>query len=332
MENEQSEKLSTVFDELIQNYGSLRSSLNEIYNESQNIRILSFNSSIEAARAGVAGKGFRVISNEIKNISEKSDSQNHLCQEIVDQIETKMRKLIGIRTAEMAFDTIDKVDRNLFERYCDVQAWATFGKIIACLENPSEEKRISAEHTIENLVKIYEVYHDIILTDLNGTVLCVGINKNLRGKSMQGKSWFKETLKEKTTTYTDMYYSESIKDWTVAYSSPVRTPSGEILGIISTRFNWKFILNIISSAKVSYSGEIFIINKDGLVIASKNKDDILKKRLSTWEAFEHISHGQTMGFYTKKAAKDLEVFGYAKTPGYNSYQGKEWSVVIKENY
>lgn len=188
MENEQSEKLSTVFDELIQNYGSLRSSLNEIYNESQNIRILSFNSSIEAARAGVAGKGFRVISNEIKNISEKSDSQNHLCQEIVDQIETKMRKLIGIRTAEMAFDTIDKVDRNLFERYCDVQAWATFGKIIACLENPSEEKRISAEHTIENLVKIYEVYHDIILTDLNGTVLCVGINKNLRGKSMQGKS------------------------------------------------------------------------------------------------------------------------------------------------
>ena len=332
MENEQSEKLSTVFDELIQNYGSLRSSLNEIYNESQNIRILSFNSSIEAARAGEVGKGFRVISNEIKNISEKSDSQNHLCQEIVDQIETKMHKLIGIRTAEMAFDTIDKVDRNLFERYCDVQAWATFGKIIACLENPSEEKRISAEHTIENLVRIYEVYHDIILTDLNGTVLCVGINKNLRGKSMQGKSWFKETLKDKTTTYTDMYYSESIKDWTVAYSCPVRAQNGDILGIISTRFNWKFILNIISSAKVSYSGEIFIINKDGLVIASKNKDDILKKRLSTWEAFEHIFHGQTMGFYTKKAAKTLEVFGYAKTPGYNSYQGKEWSVVIKENY
>lgn len=78
----------------------------------------------------------------------------------------------------------------------------------------------------------------------------------------------------------------------------------EVLGIISTRFNWKFILNIISSAKVSYSGEIFIINKDGLVIASKNKDDILKKRLSTWEAFEHISQGQNMGFYTKKAEKD----------------------------
>lgn len=52
-----------------------------------------------------------------------------------------MHKLIGIRTAEIAFDTIDKVDRNLFERYCDVQVWATFGKIIACPENPSEENQ-----------------------------------------------------------------------------------------------------------------------------------------------------------------------------------------------
>ena len=73
MEDTKSEKLSTVFDGLIQDYESLHSSLNEIYNESQNIRILSFNSSIEAARAGTVGKGFRVIANEIKNISEKNE-------------------------------------------------------------------------------------------------------------------------------------------------------------------------------------------------------------------------------------------------------------------
>lgn len=332
MEEAKSEKLSTVFDGLIQDYESLHNSLNEIYNESQNIRILSFNSSIEAARAGAVGKGFRVIANEIKNISEKNDTQNQTCQKVVDQIETKMHKLIGIRTAEMAFDTIDKVDRNLFERYCDVQAWATFGKIIDCLANPTEEKKQSAEHTIENLVRIYEVYHDILLTDTSGTVVCVGVNKNLRGRSMQNTKWFKETSQSQGTTYSDMYYSESVKDWTVSYSCPVRAQDGTIVGIISTRFNWKFILNIISSAKVSHSGEIFIINKDGLVIASKNKDEILKRRLTEWEAFEQISQGQKMGFYTNKTSRALEVFGYSKTPGYNSYKGKEWSVVIKENY
>lgn len=37
MEDTKSEKLSTVFDGLIQDYESLHSSLNEIYNESQNI-------------------------------------------------------------------------------------------------------------------------------------------------------------------------------------------------------------------------------------------------------------------------------------------------------
>ena len=69
-----------------------------------------------------------------------------------------------------------------------------------------------------------------------------------------------------------------------------------------------------------------------LDIAEKNKDEILKRRLTDWEAFEHISQGQKMGFYTNKTSRALEVFGYSKTPGYNSYKGKEWSVVIKENY
>lgn len=32
--------------------------------------------------------------------SEKNDTQNQTCQKLVDQIETKMHKLIGIRTAE----------------------------------------------------------------------------------------------------------------------------------------------------------------------------------------------------------------------------------------
>ena len=37
--------LSVVFDSLIADYNVLHKSLNDIYNESQNIRILSFNSS-----------------------------------------------------------------------------------------------------------------------------------------------------------------------------------------------------------------------------------------------------------------------------------------------
>lgn len=75
--------LSVVFDSLIADYNVLHKSLNDIYNESQNIRILSFNSSIEAARAGEAGKGFRVIASEIKRISEKMTQKTDFVRKLL---------------------------------------------------------------------------------------------------------------------------------------------------------------------------------------------------------------------------------------------------------
>lgn len=51
--------------------GGIAKSITDV---SEKIRILSFNASIEAARAGKAGSGFRVIANEIKNLSALTES------------------------------------------------------------------------------------------------------------------------------------------------------------------------------------------------------------------------------------------------------------------
>lgn len=66
---------------------------------SDKIRILSFNASIEAARAGKAGSGFRVIAGEIKNLSANTDSHLELIwktlketQEIFESIKTGMEQ------------------------------------------------------------------------------------------------------------------------------------------------------------------------------------------------------------------------------------------------
>ena len=48
--------------------------IQEIQNISEKINLLSFNASIEAAHAGSAGAGFRIIANEVKNLSEQTKS------------------------------------------------------------------------------------------------------------------------------------------------------------------------------------------------------------------------------------------------------------------
>ena len=57
------------FKDLIAQTKKITEQINDIQNISAQTNLLSFNASIEAARAGNAGKGFRVIANEVKKLS-----------------------------------------------------------------------------------------------------------------------------------------------------------------------------------------------------------------------------------------------------------------------
>lgn len=326
-------ELGIVFNNLITDYSKLRNSLSEIEEQSQNIRILSFNSSIEAARAGNAGRGFHVISQEIRKISESNKAVNDACNSVVNEIEKQMYELIGIRTADVAFDIIDKVDRNLFERYCDVQAWATFSRIIEACRNSSEENCKKAHSILSHLVETYEVYYDIILSDVDGRIIACGVNESLIGNSVATQEWFTSVKKTSSPFYSDMYFSNSIKNHVMTYASPIFDADGVMVGVISTRFNWKFVLDIIDKAKIAKTSSVRLVNKEGLVIGSTNRDEILKYEVRSSNAFSELSNGVKYGFcFDRTAGKAKTVTGFAKTSGYNSYRGKEWSVIIEENY
>ena len=72
---------------------------------SKQTNLLSINASIEAARAGTAGNGFRIIAGEVKKLSETTEST---AQEIAKIVKTFTDHINGLETKQRAYNQILK--------------------------------------------------------------------------------------------------------------------------------------------------------------------------------------------------------------------------------
>lgn len=57
-----------------------------------------------------------------------------------------------------------------------------------------------------------------------------------------------------------------------------------------------------------------------------------KVDLKSTKSFKAVSKNEIIGYCIEKTGPENRVLGYALTPGYNSYKGKSWSVVVTEIY
>jgi methyl-accepting chemotaxis protein len=101
-------------------------------------RILALNATIEAARAGEAGRGFAVVAGEVKavaahvaDLAAEMDGELraafHALKAVGERMATEMR---GQRLVDLALNAIEIIDRNLYERTCDVRWWATDAAVV----------------------------------------------------------------------------------------------------------------------------------------------------------------------------------------------------------
>jgi len=320
------------------------SKISDINDINRETTFLALNALIEAARAGNAGKGFAVVANQVKHVSRRiSEITTDLNKDLAGSLSTltqlgdsmieRLRSHDGQRCADLALNMIDVIDRNLYERSCDVRWWATDSAVVDCL---ASDDASSAKHAGERLSVIldsYTVYRDILVVDERGFVVTNGRPAlySVRGQNVAGAAWFRAAMKTRSgADYVacDVEALAMMHHAQVAtYSTAIREggrANGRVLGALVIFFDWApqagaVVKGVRLSDEEWTRTRCMIVDSTFRVIAASDGQGLLTER------FRLQADGRPTGFYR---AADGTIVSFAATPGYETYRGLGWYGVI----
>jgi hypothetical protein len=300
-------------------------------------KMLSINALIVAARAGEAGKGFVVVAEEFKKISSDIDAIAASMESEVsaDLGELRMvgggilEHMRGQRLTDLALNAIEIIDRNLYERTCDVRWWATDAAVVDCVQDPSPEKARHASRRLKVILDAYTVYLDLWICDASGRIVANGRPDRYPqavGRSMAEATWFKQGMKTASGeefVVQDIMNAPTLDGALAAtYATAIRAGGeahGKPIGVLGIHFDWRPQAQAVVDGVRLTDGErarsrVLILDQSHRVLAASDGVGVLTEIVDL-----DISAGP-MGSYT---AGDQTV-GYALTPGYETYKGLGW--------
>lgn len=301
---------------------------------------LAINALIEAARAGEAGRGFAVVANQVKDVSHRI---GHLTGELGTELATISETMVaelerqqGQRLTDLALNMIDVIDRNLYERSCDVRWWATDAAIVDGMTR-GPEAAAHASKRMSVILDSYTVYLDIWMLDLDGRVVANGRPSNFPVAGMAnaaGEEWFDAALRTRSG---DEYATANVGTvaglngaQTATYATAIReggASNGKITGVLAVFFDWtKQASAVLDNVRLSNEERsrtrCMIVDANGRVIADSGQASRDAKHYE-------LRKGSTNTGAYRTAQGSL--VGYALTRGYESYQGMGWFGVIEQN-
>jgi hypothetical protein len=330
--------------ELIQLTNNIRATtgqkISSIQKVTGTLRMLALNAMIESARAGENGRGFSVVAAEVREIASGVGAiADQLQAELATQIDTlsgRTRMManaaVGSRMVDLALNAVEIVDRNLYERTCDVRWWATDSAVVDCAANPTPAAVDYASRRLGVILNAYTVYLDLWLCDLSGKILANGRPDRyaVAGRDVSSEPWYIQAMRQQSGddyAVGDISTCRNLNGAEVAtYAASIRVNGeshGAPLGVLAIHFDWApqaraIVRGVRIEPEERDRTTVMLVDAQHRIIASTRDAD----SLGTKYAIE--TGGRTHGCYSRPES----TVAFHATPGYETYRGLGWYGVI----
>ncbi|GBD24373.1 Methyl-accepting chemotaxis protein McpB [bacterium HR29] len=260
-----------------------------------------------------------------------------------------------VRQTELARSLSQMIDRALSERYGDVQAFA---------QNPlvkSMQKTRIMEY-MSVLMRMYSPNYALMaIADPKGQIIVASPVDStgaaidtlaILGMDVSQEVWFQRAiapeLPQGTTVVEDMrsdpllekLYGPGPLSWAMPFAYPIRDESNRLVGVWVSLFSWQAALAVLDEAMAQAkqgapSTDIMVVNRDGTVIASPRRDEILTRSLKG-EHVAEVALGATRPRSLTAASlvpgvEGEAIYGLAQSPGYGAYFGMGWGYIVSQS-
>ena len=252
---------------------------------------------------------------------------------------------------EKSIQSLDKIYRNLFERYGDAQSFAFNPQALGTSDELNK--------ALNFYTKTYGCYDLMVVCDAEGKILAANTvdyqgkaidTKSLVGRSVKGEKWFEDcmdgTIKPGATYFSDIerdkLVSEFIKDATLTlnFSAPIFDESGKPVRVWSNRASFQRSAGQIleeSRAIAVKNGielETLLISKTGLVLDGLDAHEVLTLNLADKGSLcaRAVTEGKS-GFTFEKnfQTQAPQINAYATSEGALGFPGYGWGVLSRQN-
>jgi methyl-accepting chemotaxis protein len=253
---------------------------------------------------------------------------------------------LQVMTNGRSSGVIEKIDRNFYERFGDVQAFAYNQLAVQAASTKSTSADL--QKFINTMISYYVLYDLMMICDLDGKVVAVNtLDKQgekitsdfLIGKDFSKDDWF-QACTSSVGPEGGAWYSDFIEDkdvssiysrtgWGMAFAAPIKNDGGSIIGVWYNFANWEDVTTGIRKEteavlKQSQPGSfVLVTNAEGKVIDSDDPTMLLNTNVSV----SATNEGAQFNYHDKLIDLEGYVVGGKKGVGAYTYKGKHWSAI-----